>query len=98
MAGVKNPCESDLVKLVKEGAIRETSRPIIKKEPIFPEHLIKLVDLFASDNCSLADMRIACMSIVAYAGFLRFSELSQLQRQDIKFFEDHMFININMKA
>ncbi|KAK3085138.1 hypothetical protein FSP39_024971 [Pinctada imbricata] len=94
MAGVKDPCESDLVKLVKEGAIRETSRPIIKKEPVLPEHLIRLIDIFANDNCSLADLRIACMCIVAYAGFLRFSELSQLQRQDIKIFQDHMIINI----
>ncbi|KAK3101427.1 hypothetical protein FSP39_003485, partial [Pinctada imbricata] len=97
MAGVKDPCESDLVKLVKEGAIRETSRPIIKKEPVLPEHLIRLIDIFANDNCSLADLRIACMCIVAYAGFLRFSELSQLQRQDIKIFQDHMIISRKVK-
>ena len=94
VAGVKNPCDSELVKCVKEGAVRDTSRPVEKKEPIEPEHLCLIIDIYAHKNCSLSDLRIACMCTLAYAAFLRFSELSMLTRGDINIFEDHIIIHI----
>ena len=94
LAGFKDPCDTTLVKSVKEGAIRECSKPIVKKEPILPEHLCKIVDKFANDTSSLSDIRVACMCLLSYAGFLRFSELSQLKRSNVTFMDNYMILYI----
>ena len=39
LAGFKDPCVCTLVQLTKEGAIRDTSKPVVKKEPRTPDNL-----------------------------------------------------------
>lgn len=92
LAGLKDPCESALVKLTKEGAIRETSKPVVKKEPITPDHLKLLVQRYKSNN--LYNMRTLCMCLLGFAGFLRFSELANIRLMDVSFNDVCMKINI----
>lgn len=68
LAGLKDPCESAVVKLTKEGAIRETSKPVVKKEPITPDHLKLLVEKNKSNN--LYNMRTLCICL-----FCRFPQI-----------------------
>ncbi|CAC5400407.1 unnamed protein product [Mytilus coruscus] len=72
IAGYNNPCASDLVKNVAEGAKRQLSRPCSKKEPITTEILTQLVKKFGSTD-NLLDKRIVTMCLIGYAGFLRCS-------------------------
>ncbi|XP_071171010.1 uncharacterized protein [Mytilus edulis] len=74
IAGFVNPCSSDLVVQVAEGAKRQLSRPSNKKEPITAEILSKLVEKFGVSN-NLYDIRIVTMCLIGFAGFMRFSEL-----------------------
>ena len=92
LAGFKDPCVSTLVQLTKEGAIRDTSKPVVKKEPITPDHLKILVHRYRSDN--LFNMRTLSMCLLGFAGFLRYSELVNIKLCDISFEETHMTINI----
>ena len=47
-----------------------------------PEHLVALVNRFATPSASLGDIRDVCFCLLAFAGFLRFDELSSLRWQD----------------
>ena len=77
LAGVNNPCESDLVVTVKEGSLRSVGHSIVKKEPITPLILYKLVINFGADSANLKDIRLVCMCLLAYAGFFEIFGISQ---------------------
>ena len=72
------------MKHVLAGAKRLLAHKTTKKEPITPEILASLV---AGDTAELDDIRIVTICLVGFAGFLRFSELSE---SDIHIFSDHM--------
>ena len=94
LAGFSDPCQSFLVKSVKEGGLRSTAQPVCKKEPITPEILKSLVSIFGTKNSSLADLRIASMCLLSFAGFLRFSELVNIRRSHITFHKSHLSLFI----
>jgi integrase len=94
LTGVKNPCHSSLVNSVKEGARRITAHPVWKKDPISPEMLKKIVKRFGTLNNNLLDVWIACVCLISFAGFLRFSELVNLRRSDIQFYYDYVALFI----
>nr|XP_034331422.1 integrase/recombinase xerD homolog [Crassostrea gigas] len=93
LAGYVDPCDSILVKNIKEGAIRETSKPVTKKEPITPEHLKALVSTFGK-NDNLYNLRTLCMCFLGFAGFLRFSEIVNIRYLDICLQNNCVEINI----
>jgi integrase len=80
---------------VLEGARRISVKPVIKKEPITPEILQRIVERYGSATNSLTDIRICCMCLLSYAAFLRFSELVNLKRSDIFFYDDHFSLFIS---
>ena len=61
-----------------------------KKFPITPRHLLSMYNLFKGENSNLRDLRTLTISILAYAGFLRFSEVSVLKRDDIDIQDAYM--------
>ena len=86
IAGKCDPCDSFLVKIVGEGATckRMLSRPTIKKQPIAPEIILKLVQSFGQNSNSY-DKRTIAICLLAYSGFLRSSELVNLKCCDVVF-------------
>ena len=64
------------------------------RQPILPEHIVKLVARFGGSSASLADIRDVGFCLVAFAGFLRYDELSRLKWTDISMFDDHMSVFI----
>ena len=93
LAGFKDLCISTLVQLTKEGAIRYTSKPVVKKEPITPDHLKLLVQGYRSDN--LFNMRTLSIGLLGFAGYLRYSELANIKLCDILFEDTHMSANFH---
>ena len=78
---------------VKEGASRLVSSPVkYRKEPLEAEHLRKLMD--RTDMNHLLQLRNLVMFLLAFSGFLRFSELSIIWTKDIKFSEGFISIFI----
>ncbi len=89
LAGFNNPCTSELVTFVNEGAQRKLGHFITKKDPITPDILRKIVHTYGTLNSNLKDLRTVCMCLLSYAGFLRFSELVNLRGIDIKIYSTH---------
>ena len=90
LAGLENPCKSDLVVTVREGAIRTVGHSISRKEPITPDILKLIVHKYGCNSANLKDLRLATMCLLCFAGFLRFSELANLKRDNVHFCSDHI--------
>lgn len=90
LAGLSDPCKSDLVKTIREGCIRSVGRCVVKKEPITPEILRQLVSMYGKNTDNLKNIRIVCMCLLCYAGFLRFAELANLKRHHIMFYNNYV--------
>ena len=61
-----------------------------KKSPVNPRHLLSIYNLFKGENSNLRDLRTLTICILAYRGFLRFSEVSVLKRDDIDIQDAYM--------
>ena len=85
--GFPNPYESQFVKDILESAKRSLSRPVVKKEPVIPDMILKICEKFSSVSANLSDLRTAAICVTAYAGFLRFNDLAFLRCCDVKFFD-----------
>lgn len=92
LAGVENPCQSDLVVTIKEGSLRSVGHHVVKKEPITPDILCKIVNKFGLDLTNLKNIRVACLCLLGYAGFLRYSELANIRRNQITFYDSYVKI------
>lgn len=84
LIGQPSPTDTYLVKNVLEGAKRKLATPTVKKEPITPELLSLMYNSNYKEN-DLFSQRTICACLLAYAGFLRVSELLQIRRNDIIF-------------
>lgn len=70
LAGMSDPCSSDLVKSVREGCSRIIGRKTCNKMlPIAPDILRKLCAVFGNQSCKLPDICICCMCLLSFAGF-----------------------------
>ena len=76
------------LKLILEGGIRTLSRPVTKKQPITADILRKVVEKYGSSN-SLNDLRLCCLMLIGYAGFLRYNELANIRFSNLQFFTLH---------
>ena len=78
--------------IILEGGIRMLSKPIIKKEPITADILKLVINEYVSSN-NLNHIRICCLMLLSYAGFLRYDELqnvAHIKASNIKFFQSHI--------
>lgn len=92
---LEDPTDSNIVKMLMETAKRIRSRPRQKKDVISTDMLQNLCSLYV--GCTdVVDIRDLCMITLAYAGFLRFDEVSNLHctHNDVKFNSDHLVLNI----
>ena len=84
----QNPCDLKFLKLLLDGFKRLLAKPVNRKEPITPEILQALVQKF--DNGGLEGVRLCCMVLLCYAGFLRYDELSNLKLCDVEICSSHV--------
>ena len=75
------------------GLQRSLAKPVVKKEPMTIE-MIKAVVKDAEQSGSLSDLRLATACVLAYAAFLRFSELVDLTPADFVVSKEMMSIRI----
>lgn len=96
LAGHTDPCSSSIVKNTVEGLKRNLASPLGKKEPITPDILENMYDLYCGDLSikNFLHIRTMTMCLVAYMGFLRFDELSKIRKSHISFHPTHMKILI----
>jgi integrase len=94
MAGVPDPCISEVIKNIVEASKRKLCRPIKKNKPITPEEMIQLFKSLNTENRTLKDLRVLAMLAISYTGFLRYNELSNIKANNITFYEDYVNIVI----
>ena len=93
MAGLSKISDHPLVVLMVSASQRLLGRPKVKKDPVTPEMLKALVESKITDKSpSVSDRRSVALCLIGYAGFFRFSELSQIKACDVKFFPSYASI------
>ena len=93
MNGLIDPTDNSFVKNILESAKRTVKLPCKKKDPVTSDIIIELCDKF-SDSQDLCTVRNLCMITLAYSGFLRFNEPSNIRCKDLSFQDDHLKLNI----
>jgi integrase len=88
LAGLESPSSNITVKNTVEGLRRRLSRPRVVSEAIRPEHLLQMVQI--SSLIDLSDLRTLNIILLAFAGLLRFSEVSQIRTEHISLSETHL--------
>ena len=97
-------CEHDLnlynsifsepfLKLIFEGGIRILSKKVNKKQPINAEMLKSVIKKYGSSN-NLQHLRICCLMLLGYSGFLRFNELANIKASNLHVSRSHLEIFI----
>ena len=94
LAGLPDPCVDSIVVNVKESAMRNRLVPVCKKDTVTPKLLFTLVEKFGREDSSLLDLRYLTMSLLSYAGFFRVSEVVNIKRNDLSFYEGYVRIFI----
>ena len=84
-----NPLDNACCKNVAECAKRTRSHPVNKKKPVDPAIIRSVIDRHGTEEASLKDLRIAAISSVGFAGYLRFNELAiiNIQPKHLTFFD-----------
>ena len=83
--GYKDPLKAPLVRAIYDSAKCILSKPTTQKEPITPFHLKKLPRKFGHNSETLSDLRFLSICTLGFAGFLRYSELANIKRNNIIF-------------
>lgn len=91
--GLIDPTINSLVRSLMEAGKRLRSDPVKKKDTINTDMLKQLCDIYR-DCDDILHIRDLTMIVLAFAGFLRFSELSQLRCNDIEFKSDYVVLKI----
>ena len=61
-----------------------------KSSPVTPRHSLSMYNLFKWESSNFRDLRTLAICILGYAGFLRFSEVSALKRDDTDIQDTYM--------
>ena len=89
-AGFDDPTVHQLVKMVRESAVRNLGKGQNKKHPLKSSDIRAIVSKFANENSNLLELRTATLCILCFAGFLRFDEVSNLRYSDVEFEESYL--------
>ena len=88
-----NPFSSSICSNLLESAKRDKP-PINRKNPVSAEMIKTIVDNYAKADANLMQLRIACMCILGFTGFLRFDELINIVPAHLELSSSHLKIFI----
>ena len=91
VAGLQTISSCLIIDQIQSGSHRILGKPTIKKDPVTLDILRHLV-LKLSSTPSLKEVRSVSLCLTAYAGFLRFDELSSILCCDINILDSHLEI------
>ena len=87
----RNPLDSEFCRNVIESAKRQKSaQPVMKKKPISIEIIRRILDIHNKKDANLKNLRIAALCSLAFAGFFRYDELSNIVPEHIEFHSDYI--------
>lgn len=68
-----------------------------RKEPVSLEMCMLVVASYAGPGCTLPDLQVACFVMLAFAGFLRYSDAVRIFADEVHFFPTHMVVFIESR-
>ena len=80
-----NPLDNARCKNLIECAKRTRSNPVYKEKSVDPAIIRSIIDRHGTEEASVKDLRIAAISSLGFARFLRFNELSNIQPKHLTF-------------
>ena len=89
-----NACCKNLIECAK----RTRGHPVFKKKPVDPTIIKSINDRHGTEEASLKDLRIAAISFLGFADFLRFNELSNIQPKHLTFCDGFVKIFVPSKT
>jgi hypothetical protein len=89
LAGVNNPCDSEVITYIVDAARRKLIRPIKKKESVT---LDKLFAKYITVDRTLQELRLLTLCSLAYTVLLRYNELCNIKAKHIKMYDHYVDI------
>ena len=93
LAGMLSLASAPLLSATREGLHRKLAKPVVKKQPVSATLLQKMVQSLGQVP-SLLDVRLVSVALLAFAGFLRYSEISGLRCYNVSFKAGYMSVHI----
>jgi len=93
LAGLEFPANSFFVQTMLQGIRRSCCKPVLTKKPMTVDMLASMVE-DPNAHLTLANLRITTLSLLAFAGFLRFDKVIHIRASDITICEEMMKIQI----
>ena len=93
LAGLPSRTADPFVRSVLDRLKRSLAKPTTKKAP-FTADMLKIIAEDALTDKSLANIRLATMCLIGFAGFFRYSELATIRLCDIELNSSHLKIRI----
>lgn len=93
ISGFKDPTQGGIISSLLGAAKRKLGKPHVAKDAVTSADLVKLCVMYEFNN-DLKVRRDLSMLTLAFAGFLRFSELASLRLEDLVFKPDHLELRI----
>ena len=96
LAGYPDPTDKNKVRAITQSAYRQRAKPTVHKEPVPKEILTKIHDFLFPEGSSenLHDIRDFVWILLSFVGFLRYDEISRIQRNHLHMYYDYMYIDI----
>ena len=94
VCGAEDPTQDSFTRLILEGAKRKLHPTTIKKEYFTTDIVTKICSNYAIDDSSLRELRFSAMCVLAFAGFLRISEVLNLKYGNVKIHSDRIALFI----
>ena len=93
LSGMAPVSSNPLIKSVMEGLQRVLAKPKVKKEPVTPQMLQKMV-MSLSATPTLTEVRLCAICLLAFSAFLRHEEITKIRCCDITLSSDKMEVHI----
>ena len=91
--GVEDPCKNSFPRTIIDGAKRSLKPRKNFKDYVSVHILINICHKLGKTGV-LRDSRFCAMAVLAFAGFMRISEILNLRRKDLVFYRDYLTITI----
>ena len=93
ISGFDDPTEHSIAKRLLECAKRIQSKPVQKKDVLSTEMLTNLCSMYVTCD-DVIELRDLSMIMIAYSGFMRMNEITELDCNDLLFHPDYLSIQI----
>ena len=94
-AGIDDPTHHPFPAMIIESCKRRFQKPKVQKLHLSVHDMSKLCQKLDGPNRTIRQVRFLTIALLAFAGFLRFSEVSNLTIQDVKFCQTYLTLSIN---